>query len=149
MNVEGGTSASPITGRFNLNETDDQRFCLEERGDVTYIRTQSGNYLTVDVPDGITTPPAQGLGIRQDVKYEGGKALTDPKKFDIRYQLWKLTPLDATAAGKNQFTITNAFFKTLVLRPSSLLDNASPIILGNKITTYPNVWFVSGPIVSS
>ena len=149
MNVEGGTPTSLITGRFNTNETDDQRFCLEERGDLTYIRTQSGKYLTVDVLDGTTTPPPQGFSIRQDAKFEGGKALSDPKKFDIKYQLWKLTPLDTTEAGKKQFVITNAFFRTLVLRPSSLLDNASPIILGNKVTSYPNVWFVSGPIVSS
>jgi len=149
MNVEGGSPTSPITGRFNTNETDDQRFSLEERGDLTYIRTQSGKYLTVDVPDGNTTLPPQGFGIRQDVKYDGGKALIDPKKFDVKYQLWKLAPLDKTEAGKKQFIITNAFFRTLVLRPSSLVDNAAPIILGNKITSYPNAWYLSGPIVSS
>jgi hypothetical protein len=149
MNIEGGTPTSPITGRFNTNQTDDQRFSLEERGDLTYIRTPSGKYLTVDVPDGNTTLPPPGFSIRQDIKYEGGQALIDPKKFDIKFQLWKLTPLDTTEAGKRQVVITNAFFRTLVLRPSGLLDNASPIILGNIVTSYPNVWQVSDPIVSS
>lgn len=144
MNVEGGTPTSPIVARFNANESEEQYFSFEQKGDMIKIRTLFGNrYLTVDVPNGNTTVPAQGFGIKQDINYEGELATADPAKFNTRYQLWKFTPLDKTEAGKKQFIISNAFFGNLVLRPANLLNNASPIILGEKVPGYPNVWSVS------
>jgi phospholipase C len=145
MAVEGGTPTSPIVGRFVPNDTDEQKFAIEQYGSFVFIRTFYGNrYLTVDVPDGNTTMPGQGFSIKQDIKYEGAPALTDPVKFNIKYQLWKCTPLDK-GTGKNLFTISNAFFKKLVLRPVELGNNAAPIVLGTKIATYPNLWAISIP----
>ncbi len=152
LNAEGGNSTGLITARFNPDQTNDQKFSFEQYEGFVYIRTNCSNlYLTVDIPDsGNTIPPADGFGIKQDVKYEGAQALIDPVKFNISYQLWKFTPLDATEAGKNAFIITNAFFPTLILRPLDISQNATPIILGNKATDYPapNTWAVSSPLIN-
>jgi hypothetical protein len=149
LNVEGGHQTAILTGRFNTNTSLEQLFSLEQYGDHIFIRTRFSNrYLTADVPNGSKTAPATGFPVKQDIKYEGAYALTDPVKLNIKYQLWKFTPLDTTEAGKKQFIITNAFFPNLVLRPMDLLSNATPIVLGEKITSHPNVWVAGGPITT-
>ena len=148
LNIEGGTATSAVTARFDSNDSDAQRFSFEQFGDFLYIRTMFGsNYLTVDIPDGNTTMPAAGYGIKQAAKYEGGQALIDPVKFNLKYQLWHFAPLDATDAGKNLFTVTNPFFPKLVLRPMDLLQNATPLVLGNIATASPNVWSASSTAI--
>jgi hypothetical protein len=153
MDVEGGNpTPGPIVARFDLNETDEQRFSFEQKGNYVYIRTHCGSlYVTVDVPNGNTSaPPPQGFGIRQDVKYDGGLALTDPKKFNVKYQRWKFTPLGTSDADKNLYIVTNEYFPNKILQPLDLKQNATPLVLVNKPKTLTamNAWMVSGPLTS-
>jgi phospholipase C len=144
LNVQGRTAASQLAAMINASDPEAQKFSFEAVGDHMYIRTFFDNkYITVDVPNGNTTMPALGFSIKQDVKYDGEKALADPAKFNVKYQLWKFTPLDTTETGKNLFTITNAFFPNLVLRPLDLLQNATPVVITKKTTSSPDLWSVN------
>ncbi len=49
-------------------------------GQFIYMRTHRENlYITVDLQGDTRQPPVQGFGIKQEVKYDGGLALVDPK----------------------------------------------------------------------
>jgi phospholipase C len=153
LDVQGANTApGTLLWQWNKNGTPAQDFSIEEKHDVVYIRTHTGNlYLTVDVPDGATIPPVQGFGIKQDVKYEGGKALIDPKKFDSRYQLWKLTPTGTTVADKNMYVISSVAFPDRVLQPVNLAGAGALIVLAGKAGAggLSNAWRITSPATSS
>ncbi len=44
-----------------------------------YTNYRENLYITVDLQGDTRQPPVQGFGIKQEVKYDGGLALVDPK----------------------------------------------------------------------
>ncbi|MBC7849742.1 MAG: hypothetical protein H7Y31_08400 [Chitinophagaceae bacterium] len=141
VNPASGLSASTLA-----EANDAARFAFEQAGDCIYIRTMESNrYLTVDVPSGSTAVPPQGFSIKQDVKYESGQLMSDPNRF--KHQLWKFKALDATESGKKLFTITNAFFPNVVLRPADMINAAAPVILAAKTAGPANMWRVEVSIL--
>jgi phospholipase C len=147
LNIVGATANGAVTASKELLNTAAQKFSFEQAGDFVYIRTHCGNrYLTANIsPDNRTVPPT-GFAIRQDIKYDGPLSQSDAAKYNPKFQLWKLTALDTTAAGKTKFTITNAFYPNLVLRPSELVTSPAAVVLTTNDPTYQNVWTVSGPV---
>jgi hypothetical protein len=153
MNVEGGKPLpGPMTGRFTFTGTDEQKFSFEQSGDFVYIRTHCGGlYVTVDVQGSTNQPPAQGFGTKQDVKYDGGLALADPKTFDVKFQKWKVTPFILPNADQNLYIITNDHFPGRILQPLNLDQDGTPLVLvpKPKTLTAANVWMVTGPVVGA
>jgi phospholipase C len=154
INVEGGNpTPGPLTGRFNLTETDEQRFSFEQIGTHVYIRTHCGSlYVTADISAGnVGNAQAGVFGIKHDVKYDDGLALVDPKKFNAKYQRWKFTPLGTSDADKNLYIITSDYYPNKILQPLDIRQNATPLVLAPKPKSLSaaNAWVVSGPLLSS
>jgi hypothetical protein len=107
--------------------------------------------VTVDVQGGTSQPPAQSFSIKQDVKYDGGLALTDPKKFDVKLQKWKMTPFILPNADQNLYIITSDHFPGRILQPLNLDQDGTPLVLvpKPKTLTAANVWMVTGPVVNA
>lgn len=153
LDVQLSNSApGTVLWQWLKNGTPAQDFSIEEKHDFVYIRTHTGNlYLTVDVPDGPTIPPPQGFGIKQDVKYEGANELTNPQKFNSKYQLWKLTPTGTTATDKNMYIISNAAFPDKVLQPASIADAGALIVLASVAGpgVLANAWTITSPVIDA
>ena len=83
----------------------DKDFLLSRMRDFIYKELTVTDIFTVieNRSNRNTTPPAEGFGIRQDAKYEGGKRLLTLIHLISISILWKFTPLDTKEAGKNLF----------------------------------------------
>jgi phospholipase C len=161
LDVEGGNAVpGAVLRHSDQNATAAQDFSFEEAGDgFVYIRTHQGNlYVTVDVPDlvsattGTTLPAAHG--IKQDVKYKPvARAGTVPTKLNPDYQKWKLTPVGNSAAEKDLYVISNAFFPDKVLQPLNPTQSGVGVVLGAKAEPAgavgsKNAWKVTGRWIS-
>jgi hypothetical protein len=59
---------------------DKQRFSFDQQDNSSIYELNCENlYITVDLQGDTRQPPVQGFGLKQEVKYDGGLALVDPK----------------------------------------------------------------------
>jgi phospholipase C len=147
LDIMGGISTGPVVGMFVKTNTDEQSFSFEQWGKHIYIRSHIGRmYITVNIPDGNTTQPPQGFGIKLDVKYDGHG---DLKILNPEYQRWKFTPLNVPGE-ENLFIITNAHFPNKILQPQATGQNGAPLGLINKppTLTASNAWRVTSPLLN-
>ena len=157
--VQPGPGA--ILVQSDKDNTDAQRFSFEDAGNgFVYIRTHCGNlYVTVDIPSEVITTggpasTAQGLSIKQDLKYKlGHTVVTTVSKFNPDLQKWKLAPAGITALQRNQFIISNAFFADKVLQPANVAQSGSLVVLEDRAVSHgighnANAWTVSTPLIS-
>lgn len=145
LDVQGGSNAAgTLLWQYDANDTDAQKFTLEDAGSGRYyIRTHAGSlYVTVDAPVSST---AKTLGIKQDVKYPAGSPNSDLQK-------WILTSSSATpVSGVQYVTIQSVAFAGKLLHSAGesvastgavVLDTAG---VGGLTANSPFVWEVSRP----
>jgi len=138
-------AADTIIWAWVPNGTPAQDFSFEYFHGYYYIRTHLSNmYLTLDITeDAVANPPAQGIGVKQDVKHDLGATPIDNTKFEVKTQLWKLT-----AVGTNSYIITNPLFPALALHPPSLTQTGVQLVLGTRSTlASANAWTVTSPLL--
>ena len=149
LDVHGGSSTpGTILWQFDPNTTPAQQFSFEDAGNgFFYLRTHTGRlYVTADAPAGTTGP----IGIKEDVKYlASGTGANSP---DL--QRWQFSSSSITILDRNHFTVSNAAFPGLVLRPSGDSTQSGVVVVldvptGHQIGVLHtrNPWLVTSPLL--